>query len=66
MIESQSENCLAKNASNISVGVHIGINLMKAKGTHLMNNNQPVAEIAQIASCDWSRIPVHDLDGTGY
>ena len=66
MIESQSENCLAKNASNISVGVHVGINLMTATDTHLMNNNQPVAEIAPIAPCDWSGIPVHDLDGTGY
>ena len=45
MIESQSEKCLAQNESNISVGVHVGSSLMKVKDTHLMNNNQPVAEI---------------------
>ena len=45
MIESQSEKCLAQNESNISVGVHVGSSLTKVKDTHLMNNNQPVAEI---------------------
>ena len=45
MIESQSEKCLAQNESNISVGVHVGSSLIKVKDTHLMNNNQPVAEI---------------------
>ena len=45
MIESQSEKCLAQNESNISVSVHVGSSLMKVKDTHLMNNNQPVAEI---------------------
>ena len=53
MIESQSEKCLAQNESNISVGVHVGSSLMKVKDTHLMNNNQPVAEIL----C-W-RLPLH-------
>ena len=43
--ESQSEKCLAQNESNISVGVHVGSSLIKVKDTHLMNNNQPVAEI---------------------
>ena len=45
MIKSQSEKCLAQNESNISVGVHVGSSLIKVKDTHLMNNNQPVAEI---------------------
>ena len=45
MIKSQSEKCLAQNESNISVGVHVGSSLVKVKDTHLMNNNQPVAEI---------------------
>ena len=46
MIESQSEKSLAQNESNISVGVHdVGSRLVKVKDTHLMNNNQPVAEI---------------------
>ena len=45
MIKSQSEKWLAQNESNISVGVHVGSSLIKVKDTHLMNNNQPVAEI---------------------
>ena len=45
MIESQSEKCLVQNESSISVGVHVGSSLTKVKDTHLMNNNQPVAEI---------------------
>ena len=45
MIKSQSEKYLAQNESNISVGVHFGSSLIKVKDTHLMNNNQPVAEI---------------------
>ena len=45
MIKSQSEKCLVQNESNISVGVHVGSSLIKVKDTHLMNNNQPVAEI---------------------
>ena len=45
MIKSQSEKCLAQSESNISVGVHVGSSLIKVKDTHLMNNNQPVAEI---------------------
>ena len=45
MIKSQSEKCLAQNESNISVGVHVGSSQIKAKDTHLMNDNQPVAEI---------------------
>ena len=45
MIESQSEKCLAQNEWNISVDVHVGSSLTKVKDPHLMNNNQPVAEI---------------------
>ena len=45
MIESQSEKCLDQHESNISVGVHVGSSLIKVKNTHLMNNNQLVAEI---------------------
>ena len=45
MIESKSEKCLAQNESNIYVGVHVASSLTKVKDTHLMNNNQPVAEI---------------------
>ena len=45
MIKSHSEKCLAQNEANISVGVHVGSSLIKVKDTHLMNNNQPVAEI---------------------
>ena len=45
MIKSQSEECLAQNESNISVGVHVGSSLIKVKDTHLMDNNQPVADI---------------------
>ena len=45
MIKSQFEKCLAQNESNISVGVHVGSSLTKVKDTHLMHNNQPVAEI---------------------
>ena len=45
MIKSQSEKCLAQNEPNIYVGVHVGSGLIKVKDTHLMNNNQPVAEI---------------------
>ena len=58
MIESQSEKCLAQNESNISVGVHVGSSLTKVKDTHLMNNNQPVAEIL----C-W-RLQLHVYQGT--
>ena len=36
---------LSLNESNISIGVHVGSSLIKVKGTHLMNNNQHVAEI---------------------
>ena len=45
MIKSQSEKCLAQNESNISVGVDVESSLIKVKDTHLMNDNQPVAEI---------------------
>ena len=58
MIKSQSEKCSAQNESNISVGVHVGSSLIEVKDTHLMNNNQPVAEILcwRLSGCtisDW-------------
>ena len=58
MIKSQSEKCSSQNESNISVGVHVGSSLIKVKDTHLMNNNQPVAEILcwRLSGCtisDW-------------
>ena len=42
--DSQSDRNLAKNASNVSAGVHLRNGPVKVKDTHLMNN-QPIAEI---------------------
>ena len=44
MTESQSEKFLGKHTPNISVGIHVGSSLVKVKDTHLMNNDQPMAE----------------------
>ena len=43
--ESQPDKSLAKNASNVSTGVYLRNSPVKVKDTHLMNNNQPMAEI---------------------
>ena len=45
MAESQPDKSLAKSASNVSTGVHLKNSPVKVKDTHLMNNNQPMAEI---------------------
>ena len=36
---------MLSQTSNISVGIHVGSSLVKMEDTHLMNNNQPMAEI---------------------
>ena len=45
MTKSQFDKRLAKSASNVAVGVHLRNSLVKVKRTHLMNHNQPMAEI---------------------
>ena len=50
MAESQPHKSLAKSASNVSAGVHLRNSPVKVKDTHLMNNNQPVADILNFGS----------------